>query len=328
MIRLLPLALFALLCGIAAAQQPVTLQKPVPPAAGGADLASAVLSVSARMEQLEFVRGENLTLIGLVRNRGRAAFVVDDYGPYLKNLIQVFVRDADTQRLLRPKIDIEKSAVRSLTVLPGEAKEFRLDLRDVYEFPRHGRFQVTTSISRGDEASATKPFSFTVVEGMEFGSAMHALSSNERRPLRFTLLYWDRNKEEKIFLRVTDPAAEDRIVSFVTLVNVVRVKEPTLAFGDDDTATVVQQVSRDHYTRTRISFARNGAATIVGRDENILSDDAVSEQIATRAVADRLLEADSKRKDNGKGGFFSRHKTRTVQEPKLTSGTDVKTREK
>ena len=80
MIRLLPLALFALLCGIAAAQQPVTLQKPVPPAAGGADLASAVLSVSARMEQLEFVRGENLTLIGLVRNRGRAAFVVDDYG--------------------------------------------------------------------------------------------------------------------------------------------------------------------------------------------------------------------------------------------------------
>ena len=169
---------------------------------------------------------------------------------------------------------------------------------------------------------------FVAVEGMEFGSAMHALSSNERRPLRFTLLYWDRNKEEKIFLRVTDPAAEDRIVSFVTLGNVVRVKEPTLAFGDDDTATVVQQVSRDHYTRTRISFARNGAATIVGRDENILSDDAVSEQIATRAVADRLLEADSKRKDNGKGGFFSRHKTRTVQEPKLTSGTDVKTREK
>lgn len=328
MSRLFPLVLFALLCGSTPAQQPVVLQKPSVPGMAAPDQASVVLTVSARMEQLEFVRGENLTLIGTVRNRSRAAFVVDDYGPYLKNLIQVFVRDADTQRLLRPKIDIEKSSVRSLTVLPGEAKEFRLDLRDVYEFPNHGRFQVTTSISRGEESSATKPVSFTVVDGMEFGSAMHALSSDERRPLRFTLLYWDRNKEEHIFLRVTDPAADGRIVSFVTLGNVVRVKEPTLAFGADDTVTVVQQVSRDHFTKTRIAFSRTGAATILARDENILSADAVSEQAATRAVADHLLEADAKRQSESKGGFFSRHKTRTVQEPKLTSGTDVKTREK
>ena len=63
---------------------------------------SAVLSVQAKLSELEYLRGEDISLSVQIQNNGSSVFVVDDYGEYVKNKISLVVREAESQRLLSP----------------------------------------------------------------------------------------------------------------------------------------------------------------------------------------------------------------------------------
>ena len=177
---------------------------------------STTLSIGIKADRSEFVRGEDVTLTGVVRNTGSVAFIVDDYGPYLANRIRLYLRDAATGRLIDPRPGAPASAVPSLTVKPGEEKTFAIRVGTCYDLPRHARVQATAVIERGEsETAASRAAAFTVVEGMEFSSVVRTLPGDERRAFRFTLLYWARDQVEDIFLRVTDPAIDLSVIAAV-----------------------------------------------------------------------------------------------------------------
>ena len=279
---------------------------------------STTLSIGIRADRAEFVRGEDVTLTGVVRNTGSAAFIVDDYGPYLKNRIRLYLRDAATERMIDPRPGAPASAVPALTVKPGEEKTFTIRVGACYDLPRHARVQATAVVERGpDESATSRPAAFTVVEGMEFSSAVRALPGDERRLYRFALLYWARDQVENIFLRVTDPSQDGRVVGFASLGNVVRVAEPSMAFDADGVVTIVHQISRDRFAKTRID-ASSLPLRILDRNENLLSADAVSERITTRLVSERVEAREAEKADEG-GGLFRRHRTRTPAPDKLPS---------
>ena len=276
---------------------------------------SAVLSVTAKMDKAEFVRGEPVTLSGSVANSGETAFVVDDYGDWLRNTVKVYVFEGETGRMIMPRRGAPHSAVRELSVRPGSEKEFSVDLRESFDLPPHGRFQAAVVATRGgaggapDESAGSRRMAFSVVDGVELKSATRTRAGDERRPLRFSLVYWDQASRQNLFLRVSD-AATGSIVAFYSLGAFLRVAEPSLVFGADDTAAVVQQVSRDRFARTVVSYAA-GRESVVSRDDNLVSADAFSDAVSTRLVNERVDQVLQKRQEEKKGGFFRRHKTRT-----------------
>ena len=290
-----------------------------------APVVSATLHVpQVLMSQLEFVRGEPIVLEGKVANQGTGPFIVDDYGPYLQNTVKVYIRDAANGQLLDQRADAPASLVGSLTVRPGEAKDFSADLRKAYDLTRTGRFHAEVFVCRGSEVALSRPVSFSIVDGVEIASTIRALARDQRRPLRFALLYMDRNKRQELFLRVTDPAHPGLVVSFVSLGALVRVAEPTMAFGADDSVTVVQQITRDRYAKTRIDFSGE-SPRIAERDDSLLSMEAVQEDINTRLLMSRLVEAETSGAPQEKKGVFGRRTTRTEVKPeqKAYNGTVI-----
>ena len=293
------------------------------PGRAGAEV-STTLSIGLRADRAEFVRGEDVTLSGVVRNTGTTAFIVDDYGPYLQNRIRLYLRDAATGRLIDPRPGSPVSAVASLTVKPGEERPFSVRVGSLFDLPPHARVQATAVVERGDnENAASHPVAFTVVEGIEFSSVVRTLPGDDSKLYRFTLLYWARDQVESIFLRVTDPSRDGRVVGFASLGNVVRVAEPTMTFARDGSVTVVRQVSRDRFARTKLD-ASSFPLKVLEHDANLLSADAVSEQLATRLVSERLEAREAEKADEG-GGLFRRHRTRTPAPDTLPSAITPQT---
>lgn len=300
-----------------------------PFAAADKPFVSAALSVDASMAQLEFVRGEPVLLEGTIANAGAGPFIIDDYGPYAENGVRAHVREAESGRLLDPRPDTPASLVPELSLPAGQTKFFSVDLRQACDLSRTGRYHADVFVNRGLETAVSRVLSFSIVEGVEIGYTMRALSSDPRRPLRFALLYMDRNKRQELFLRVTDPSQASRIVSFVSLGSLVRVAEPTISFGPNDLVTVVQQISRDRYARTRIDFS-GGTARVVDRDDSFVSLASIREDANARVLMSRIAEAESARSDPPKerrGGVFGgRQTTRTESTPeqKNYSGTVIR----
>lgn len=281
---------------------------------------SPFLSVSARMEKSEFVRGEPVRLIGTLRNSGSTAFVVDDYGEWLRNTIRAYVFDGETGRMIMPRRDAPHSAVPELTVMPGAEKEFAVDLATVCNLPPTGRFQAAAIVTCGggggapDESAGSRRVSFSVVEGIELKTATRVrIDAGVRRTLRFSLVYWDQAARQNLFLRVSDVASGD-IVAFYRLGAFLRVAEPSLSFGEGDTATILQQVSRDRFARTVVSFA-HGAERVLSRDDNLVSAEAFSDALSSHIVNERVDRVMQERAEEKKRGFFSRRTTRTDLPP-------------
>ena len=289
---------------------------------------SAALSVEASMAQLEFVRGEPILLEGKIANAGTGPFIIDDYGPYAENAVRANVREAESGRLLDPRPDAPASLVPEMTLPGGQSKPFSVDLRRACDLSRTGRYHVDVFVNRGPETAVSRVLSFSIVEGVEIGYATRALSSDPRRPLRFALLYMDRNKRQELFLRVTDPSRGSRIVSFVSLGSLVRVAEPTMSFGPDDVVTIVQQISRDRYARTRIDFS-GGTARVADRDDSFVSLDSIREDANTRLLVSRIADAEAARDGRPaerRGLFGGRRPARSEVEPeqKNYNGTVIR----
>ena len=138
-------------------------------------------------------------------------------------------------------------------------------------------------------ADHLRTIAFSIVEGIEIVSARNALGSNESRPLRFALLYWERSKRQDLFLRISDPANHNRTVGFVSLGPVVRVSEPTMTFQGTSAVTIVQQTGRDHYARTVIDTSRL-PLRVTSREDNLLSGEAFQQELNRRIISDRIRE--------------------------------------
>ena len=286
-------------------------------AAPAAAETSATLGIGIKADRGEFVRGERITLSGVVRNAGSSILIVDDYGAYTQNVVRLYLRDAATGRLLLPRAGAPRSAVPSLTVKPGESKPFTIDVGTLYDLPAGARLQATAVVERGSENAASRPAAFTLVEGIEFTAKTATLPGDDSRLYRFALLYWARDQVENIFLRVTEPGRDNRIAGFVSLGNVVRVAEPTLSIDARGVVTIVQQISRDRFARTRID-ATEFPLHVMERNENLLSADAVSERITLGLVSERVAAQEAEKKEESRG-LFSRHRTRTPADDKLPS---------
>lgn len=203
--------------------------------------------------------------------------------------------------------------------MPGAEKPYSIDISESYDLPLHGRFQAAVVATRGgtdgrpDESAGSRRVAFSVVDGIELASARRVRGGPDGQALVFSLVYWDQASRQNLFLRVSDPA-RNRTVAFFKLGAFIRVSEPSLAFGEDETAVVVQQISRDRFARTVVSYAA-GSEGVVSRDDNLVSADAFSDAISTRLVNERVNQVLQERENARRGGFFRRHKTRTALPP-------------
>lgn len=280
------------------------------------------MEVSATVPVDEFMRGEDIPIDVTLHNSGRSAFIIDDYGEYLGNRVFVYVRNADSGMLLLTRAGAPRTLVEALQLLPGQTKTVRIYAGTAYDLSKHGRYHATVSAESGGEASYARAVSFSVMEGVELARAARTFGADGARLRVYTLLYWPRKQGEALFLRISDdPKRGGGVVGFVSLGGIVRVADPTMSFGGDGTLTIIHQIGRDRFVRTKLDVSSD-TPVVLERDTNLMSADAVSERISSRIVEERIDER-SAEKSIEEQGFFSRRRARSRKALPASTGTSL-----
>jgi len=276
--------------------------------AASAAFAAPGLLVTTSLPHVNYVRDEPVVLNVTIENTGVYAYIVDDYPPYDKNRIEVYVRDA-RNRLLIPKTDAPP--VAELTVKAGERKTLRINACDLFDFEDEGNYRVTVMAVRDDETAVSHVVSFTLVPGIRIKAVRRATAGGGE--LEYQLLYWPRNEKENLFFRIVEPRSET-VRGFADLGPVVRVAEPKIEF-DGDTIIVTHQSERHKFMRTRL--VTNGGGLQVESAESSLSPGAKLEAQANANALQRIaeLQANPPKKDDKKP-FVAPPKAPPAAEPK------------
>ena len=255
-------------------------------AAAAATASAQSLDIQTSLEFDAYVLHEAVTLTVRLTALGSSPYIVDDYGEYTANTLQVVLRH-ETDGFQEPM----RAGPPFGTVMarPGEPETLTCRLNEWFPLARQGRYTVQVVARRGAESIASPLLSFMVVGGLEISSETRLLPGEDHRSRRYTLLYWPRNQREDLFLRIDDEQA-GHVVALFRLGPVMRYEKPRIEFGANGEFSVVQQITRDRFLRTR--FLSDASAMKV-LDRQQLVDPNQS------AIARSLLES---RERDSRGG--------------------------
>lgn len=260
------------------------------------------LQVDASLEFTEYVVNEAIPVTVTISNPGTSAFIIDDYGPYTQNGVTVYVRDRLGNLMLPPQ---DKKFVETLSIKSGESQTVTILVNQFYDMENQGRYQISVVVNRGEARSSSRLISISVVSGIKIGSATRVKEGHDNVTLEHTLLYWVRGGKEQLFLRVIEHPSGN-LFGFTHLGNIVRIAQPKIEFGPGNTVIVTHQTSRDKFLRTKVDFSNDSP---VDEQRNMVSADAVREEIVTRHVARKIGDKANEKPE--KTGFFSRRTRRS-----------------
>jgi len=215
-------------------------------------LMAASLGIRATPEHLVFVRDEGVTFTVSIKNFGEKAFIVDDYGEYVDNSVEIRLKKADGGYLLVR----EGSPLENVMVVPQGTQDFSVNLLRWFPEAKEGSYFVQFIAHRKGEVVGSELIKFDIVAGIEIGSVTRPIPGDDSTSRTYTLLYWPRNQVEAFFMRVTE-GSEDRVIGLVRLGNIVRYAKPKVDFAGGGILTVTHQASRDILVRTTLRSTRS-----------------------------------------------------------------------
>lgn len=205
------------------------------------------LDLQTSLEFDAYVQHEAVTLTLRLTALGSTPFIVDDYGDYTANTLQLVVRH-ETDGYQEPLR--QGSPFGTVMARTGEPETLTCRLNEWFSLAQQGRYTVQVVARRGGESVASPLLSFMIVGGLEISTVTRLLPDEDRRSRRYTLLYLPRNQREDLFLRIDDEQA-GHVVALFRLGPVMRYERPRIEFGANGEFSVVQQISRDRFLRTR-----------------------------------------------------------------------------
>lgn len=266
------------------------------------------INVKAKLPFTEYVYAEAIPLEVTLQNPTTQVFIMDDYPPYNQNTFMVGLRSREG-KIYTPLP--ERSPQISITLKPGEADTFSVNLTEIFGPLPEGNYLLNAIITIGKEHFASQIKSISVVKGIEITSSLRPKPNNPQRTLLHTLLYWARNDKEYLFLRITEKPT-DIPYGFAQLGSVVRIAQPQLAFDKNAHCIVTYQTSRDRFMQA--TFDSTGPQLRHLKSQPMISAAALAEADATeRAMqsVERKIEAQKK----AESGFLKRKTKRIKARP-------------
>jgi len=213
-----------------------------------------LLAIAARAQQLEvkltlaysvFIVGEPVVLQVDLLNATRDLIEVG--GPKATAILLMEVTRGDANNELKPFRD--DPVVAPFTLKPGETTQHRLALDKWFSLEREGKYMVrAVLVHRGMRYESVKR-SFDVVPGMSLGGGMQMFVDREHLKRQFKLVFWHRNQEDRLFLRVEDEPGE-RIWDSIDLGALMRASQPKLDISPEGEVTVIHRATQDAFLRT------------------------------------------------------------------------------
>jgi hypothetical protein len=144
-----------------------------------------------------------------------------------------------------------------LIIPSGETGELTLNLLKYFDMTDEAQYIIKFYLRWGDTTLAAEPRAMEVVAGMEVAKEKRGIPGYDRRMREYSLRYWDRDKGQRLFLRVTD-LHSGIIQGLFDLGDFVRIAQPEITFDQSGHVKIVHQTSSLVFTHSYFKSTEEG----------------------------------------------------------------------
>ena len=167
--------------------------------------------------------------------------------------------------------------VAPFTLKPGETVQHRFALDKWFSLEQEGKYMArVVLVHRGMRYESVKK-SFDVVPGMSLGGGVQMFVNRDQLKRQFKLVFWHRNQEDRLFLRIEDDPG-GRIWDSIDLGTLMRATPPKLDISPEGEVTVIHRATQDAFLRTLL-WSLPEAVEVVERNSLVDPDISASQRV-------------------------------------------------
>ncbi|MDR2850269.1 MAG: hypothetical protein LBW77_07005 [Verrucomicrobiota bacterium] len=167
--------------------------------------------------------------------------------------------------------------VPTVQIQPGQPFQHKLALDKWFSVEDAGKYLVrVVVVHRGMRYESAKK-SFDVVPGIPLGGGTQMFAKREKLTRQFKLVYWHRNQNDRLFLRIEDDEGA-RIWDSIDLGSLMRSTPPKLDISPDGEVTVIHRATQDAFLRT-VLWSLPNSLEVVERNQLVDPDISASQRV-------------------------------------------------
>jgi len=166
---------------------------------------------------------------------------------------------------------VKDKIVTDVTIMPDGRETIVIDLIKWYPINKQGKYFISAEVEWNGKIYRTEKKVIDVVSGIEMAKVVRRLPGANASERVYTLRYWQRERQENIFLVVEDPAMDYHYGVF-DLGPIVRVMKPTLEVDRHGNVTVIHQSGINRITETTL-FSDADEVIYVGQIHRLIRTD-------------------------------------------------------
>ena len=215
-------------------------------ALGGVQAATSEIKVNLRLDGLDFVSGERIRGVVDIANSSPEKISVGYSNSKDRFLIEVF-RASDLSQLEK----VSKQAfVAKFVIQSGEGQKLEAFLADHYGLREPSRYLAKPVLVHNGVRYEGATRAFDVVEGIRIGGAMQMFANRPGLQRDFSLVYWNRDHSEHLFLTASDSGLSQKQWETRDLGPILRIDHPSISVLPKGEVVILHRLNQDRFVRT------------------------------------------------------------------------------
>ena len=246
------------------------------------------ITVDLKLDGTDFVVGERIRGVVNVANPSSKKVSVGYSNSEDKFFIEVF-RASDMRQLTRVS---KHPFVANFRIDSSEGQKLETFLADHYALREPSRYLAKPVLVHDGMRYEGSLRAFDVVDGIKLASVLQLFANREGLQREFTLVYWNRNHGERLFLKAEDSGTSNRIWETRDLGPILRIDRPSVSVLPKGEVIVLHRLNQDQFVRSEFWSLPNA---LEFRVREAVSD---PETAGTARVRDLYKEGGIKAKEN------------------------------
>lgn len=207
---------------------------------------TAEIRIDLKLDGSDFVVGERIRGVVDVVNPSPEKVSVG-YSNSKDSLFIEVSRASDRHQLTRVS---KHPFVSRFRVDSGEGQKLETFLGDHYVLHEPSRYLAKPVLVHNGMRYEGSVRAFDVAEGVKVGGAMQMFANRKGLRREFSLVYWNRNHSERLFLRAKDAGSSNRLWETRDLGPILRIDRPSISILPTGEVVVLHRLNQDQFVRT------------------------------------------------------------------------------
>ena len=204
------------------------------------------IMVDLKLDSADFVTGERIRGVVDIANPSPEKISVGYSNSKDRFFVEVF-RASSMQQLTK----VSKHAfVANFRIDSSEGQKLEVFLGDHYGLREPSRYLAKPVLVHNGVRYEGAVRAFDVVDGIRLTGAMQMFSNRKGLQREFTLVYWNRNHSEHLFLKTRDMGSSDRLWETYDLGPILRLDCPSISVMPKGEVVILHRLNQDQFVRS------------------------------------------------------------------------------